>query len=137
MPGINRVLTKVVMELDRSITKHGDWSGYEPEDMIEKIGHELMEAEAAAAIGDIEGEHGVYNELSQVAATAIKGMLRLKNERFALCDSTCKYWPAVCMEGKPCMKCSRLPKTDYYAEVTHERYGDFAGNHEGGEVQAD
>lgn len=78
---IDHVLTKVRQELARSIEKHGDWSEYEPEDMIEKIGLELIEVDAAATIGDLYGHHGVYNELSHVAATAIKGMTVLRSRQ--------------------------------------------------------
>lgn len=78
---IDQVLAKVRTELDRSIEKHGDWQSYEPEDMIEKIGRELQEADDAAMNGDMYGPHGMYNELAQVAATAIKGMMVLRGRR--------------------------------------------------------
>lgn len=80
---MNRILHKVRAELERSIELHGDWSDYSPFRMIDVIHTELKEADNAAFEGDYYGKHGVYNELSQVAATAIKGMLVLRNRKEA------------------------------------------------------
>jgi hypothetical protein len=78
---VKQILAEVCSELDRSIEKHGDWKEYNPEDMLEVIHREWNEADIAAMNDDLWGEHGVYNELAHVAATAIKGMLALRNRR--------------------------------------------------------
>lgn len=81
---MNRIIAKVRTELDRSIELHGDWHDYTPGRMLDVIHNELLEAEVALQQEDIFGtEHSFYNELSQVAATAIKGMLVLRQRREA------------------------------------------------------
>ena len=64
--------------IDLVLAKHGDWSEYSVCRMIWHIACELLEVFRAAIHRDFYGEHGVYNELSQVAATAVKGMMVLK-----------------------------------------------------------
>jgi hypothetical protein len=62
----------VMIEVDQADKKHGDWSDKNSIFCAEKIADEANEVQSAAAIGDIDGEHGIKREAIQVATTAYK-----------------------------------------------------------------
>lgn len=72
------VFRLVVKEYQRSVLLHGDWSDYSTDRMMGVIIHELMvEAGEAEKRGDITGEHGLVNELVQVASCCMKAAMVL------------------------------------------------------------
>lgn len=63
---------QMARELERADRKHGTWEGNSLDFMLHAINGELVEVARAANSGDAHGEHGMKNELIQVAVTAFK-----------------------------------------------------------------
>lgn len=63
---------KLIEEVNRADEKHGDWKDADRGLMIEAIDGEFNEVVIAFFDNDVEGEHGMKNELLQVACTAFK-----------------------------------------------------------------
>ena len=67
----------LMAELDRSIDKHGDWSGYDDGDICKAVCDEHQEYLTAYIANDITSQHGQAAELLQTAAVCIKGFFTL------------------------------------------------------------
>lgn len=67
----------VMQALAESVDKHGDWSEYTIDQMMEVILDEILEVGEAEARADLLGDHGMIRELRQVAACCIKMSIRL------------------------------------------------------------
>lgn len=66
------LLTRLVLEYDHSVRKHGDWSDYDTTLMLEKCREEYHEVEKAIAAGDMHGPHGAIMESIQAANCHLK-----------------------------------------------------------------
>lgn len=71
------VLEYVLGRIKESLKKHGDWQEYTPEQVFEVVASEFDEYREALVKGQLEGRHGQVDELLDVAATAVKGILAL------------------------------------------------------------
>lgn len=70
----------VAVEFRRGVSLHGDWSDYTIGQMMAVIINELIiEAGDAECRGDIDGEHGVIRELTQVSACCNKAVMVLSD----------------------------------------------------------
>ena len=61
-----------------TIQKNGDWLTYTPEQVFEAVAGEFDEYREAYVAQELRGRHGQIEELYDVAVTAIKGILRLR-----------------------------------------------------------
>ena len=73
----NKIQNAIDREYVRSLAKWGNWDNLNYCEMHDKILDEMEEADTAIYTDDYHGEHGVYNELAQVAACAIKAMVQI------------------------------------------------------------
>lgn len=64
-------------ELCRSFTKHGDWNDLDYREMYRITLSELNEVHLAIMENDLDGEHGAFSELAQVAACCQKLMMQI------------------------------------------------------------
>ena len=69
-------------ELDLSLKKHGDWTGYSSKQMLDAIEDEFKEVLDAYLKNDHVSKHRLSVELLQVAVCCIKmsRQVRLRNE---------------------------------------------------------
>lgn len=74
------VLEYVLERIKASLLKHGDWHGYTPAQVFEVVAGEFDEYREAVVGGQIAGKHGQVDELMDVAAVAVKGILALVRE---------------------------------------------------------
>lgn len=90
----------VLSEHARSVALYGHWNDYTTEQMMSVIIHELMhEAGDAEQRGDIDGEHGVIRELSQVASCCIKAMIVLSDRQDLLAQASRPAGAHSCRAG--------------------------------------
>ena len=75
MQNLEQAVGDVIVELARSMEKHGAWQGYSKWRAVRVIAGELLEVVTALMRGDIHGEHGFLVELKQVASAALKAYL--------------------------------------------------------------
>lgn len=75
---VDEVIDAVIVELERSIVLHGDWSDYNRQAMYKAIRDEFEELQTAWYGGDDTGKHGMINEARQLAVCCIK---------FLICDT--------------------------------------------------
>jgi hypothetical protein len=68
---------RIHRELCRSIKKHGMWDNESYLDMYVITMSEFSEAHHAICVKNHSGEHGVFNELAQVAACCQKFMSQI------------------------------------------------------------
>lgn len=75
MPDLEQAVGDVIVELARSVEKHGAWAGYSKWRAVRVVAGELLEVVTALVRGDIHGEHGFLVEMKQVASAALKAYL--------------------------------------------------------------
>lgn len=74
---ISEVADMVMTRIKESIRKHGTWDGYGEAECFAVIAGEFDEYREAVCRQQVPGAHGQIDELMDVAATAIKGIVRL------------------------------------------------------------
>lgn len=73
------VLEELFAKIKRSIRGHrGDWCEYEVDQVFEAVAGEFDEYRGAYVLAALCGRHGQIEELFDVAVTAIKGIVRLR-----------------------------------------------------------
>ena len=84
----HKIQNRIDREYTRSLAKHGNWDGYTIWDMFNAISLELDEVRSGVYNGDYTGEHGIFNELSQVAACCQKAMVQIIRRKFNVCEKS-------------------------------------------------
>jgi hypothetical protein len=71
------LLEEIFKEIVESVKKYGNWTGYSPKDIREKVDGEFCEYHRAYQAKIVDGEHGQRDELRDLAVVSVKGMLQL------------------------------------------------------------
>lgn len=77
MAEVDRVLSRIRAEIERSVTVHCDWSDYSLDQMVDAIQSEIDEFYEAYACRDVDGSHGMLAEGVQSAGCFVKLLVQL------------------------------------------------------------
>lgn len=72
MATVEETINAVIVELERSIVIHGDWTDYDRKRMVAAINGEYREFLRASRRNDEKGPHGMITEARQLAVVCIK-----------------------------------------------------------------
>ena len=75
----HKVIEDMISGLERSVSIHGFWEQYTPEQAFAIVRDEFFELRAAYDMGKVHGDHGMIREYRDVAVCCIKAMLLLQN----------------------------------------------------------
>lgn len=83
MSDLDAVIQALRAEHAYSVTKHGDWSEYTPDEMMAACMAEVRETLVAHALNDVSGPHGILVEGLQAANCFVKMLVEIGRRQAA------------------------------------------------------